>query len=457
VVDFRDKNSFDVVWSEVFCVVERTFDFLESEGVKFDFNDPVFKRFVKNDVEICIRRLIGGETVEILDFVYFNNLDDGKEIIKDLERFKQVLDSEFHRKTLEKILISSNKGRPRFDVVLMFKIVVLQILYDYSDNGIVKWIKTPAFKWFLDYPEEYPSESTFWEFKEKLVDEEANFQIWQTHQLQLDFYGFGFKDDIREIAQDSKIVTTNQGDIRAPRGDEAKTRRSRDGTRTKKGNQWYFGYKLHQIIDLTHQLIRSFDVTTASVNDSQVTFSMLDKINYGDKGYVGFKSNSYPAYMLRKSNDPLTNEYRKQRNKRISSKRALVERPFSFLKHWNADQVKTTTIPRTKLRMLFACIIFNIKQTITLQKQGPKKNKKENKIIDYDLSVDISILNGEAQKRMELINRFKKKHKNSRKNRKINKYMHKKSKQHKKTDKNENPNLKTIKIKKLGHTFHKLQ
>jgi len=125
VVDFRDGGRFDVDWSEVFCVVERTFDFLENEGVKFDFNDPVVKRFVKNDVEMCIRRLIDGGAVEVLDFVYFNDLDDGKEVISDLERFKQVLDSEFHRKTLERILISSNKGRPRFDVVLMFKIVIL--------------------------------------------------------------------------------------------------------------------------------------------------------------------------------------------------------------------------------------------------------------------------------------------------------------------------------------------
>ena len=43
-------------------------------------------------------------------------------------------------------------------------------------------------------------------------------------------------------------------------------------------------------MDLTPQLIRSFDVTTASVNDNQMIFSMLDKIFYGDKGYVGFQS-----------------------------------------------------------------------------------------------------------------------------------------------------------------------
>ena len=40
------------------------------------------------------------------------------------------------------------------------------------------------------------------------------------------------------------------------RSDKAKTRRSRDGTKVKKGNKWFFGYKLHQIMDLTYQLIK---------------------------------------------------------------------------------------------------------------------------------------------------------------------------------------------------------
>jgi len=51
------------------------------------------------------------------------------------------------------------------------------------------------------------------------------------------FYGLGFTDDIHEIAQDSKRITSDQGDYSDPRSDKAKTRRSREGTRTKKENQ----------------------------------------------------------------------------------------------------------------------------------------------------------------------------------------------------------------------------
>jgi len=457
VDNFRDECCFDIDWSEIYLLVERSCDFIKKEGIKFDFNDPVIMRFVKMDIEINIHRLINGEIVDLMEFIHFNELDDGKEIIKDLERFKSALDFEIYREPLEKILCVSNEGRPPFDVVQMFKILFLQILYDHSDNGIIKWIKTPPFKWFLDYPEEYPSESTFWEFKEKINDNEILTNLWLKHQQQLNFYGFQFDDDIIEIAQDSKIITTNQGNYSAPRGDEAKTRRSRDGTRVKKGNKWFFGYKLHQIMDLTYQLIRSFDVTTASEHDSQKTFSMLNKVLYGDKGYVGIITDAYPAYMLKKSNDPLINEYRKQRNKRISRKRALVERPFSFLEYWKADHVKTTTIPRTKLRMLIACIIFNIKQTLTLQKQRKKQNKKKTEQINYDLNLDFSIITGQAEKRLQYINNIKKRHSLSRKNRKSKHLLYKKPTRNKKPDKREIPNLLTFHVEKLGHTFSKMQ
>ena len=36
--------------------------------------------------------------------------------------------------------------------------------------------------------------------------------------------------------------------------------------------------------------------TTASVHDSQITFYMLNKVLYSDKGYVGVESNAFPAY-----------------------------------------------------------------------------------------------------------------------------------------------------------------
>ncbi|MCC7553763.1 MAG: transposase [Methanobacteriaceae archaeon] len=71
------------------------------------------------------------------------------------------------------------------------------------------------------------------------------------------------------FAQDSTIIKTNQGKtilpllVKKQKHEEANMEHE-----SKKGNQWYFGYKYHQIIDLKDQLIRFFKLTTASVHDS---------------------------------------------------------------------------------------------------------------------------------------------------------------------------------------------
>ena len=74
-----------------------------------------------------------------------------------------------------------------------------------------------------------------------------------------------------------------------PRGKDAKTRRIKDRTWTKKGSTSHFGYKLHTIMDTEYQLIRRIETTTASLHDSQVDLSSKDEVVYRDQGYFGAK------------------------------------------------------------------------------------------------------------------------------------------------------------------------
>lgn len=82
------------------------------------------------------------------------------------------------------------------------------------------------------------------------------------------------------MIQDSTFIHSDPGHAKAdkPRRNEAKTRRSGDGTWTKKGNQSHFGYKLHSIIDRDYELIRRFKTTTALVHDSQVDLSKENEV-----------------------------------------------------------------------------------------------------------------------------------------------------------------------------------
>jgi len=61
---------------------------------------------------------------------------------------------------------------------------------------------------------------------------------------------------------------------------------------TKKGNQWYFGMKVHAGVDKDSGLIHSVVVTAANVHDLTAAADLLhgeEKVVYADAGYQGIQ------------------------------------------------------------------------------------------------------------------------------------------------------------------------
>jgi len=111
---------------------------------------------------------------------------------------------------------------------------------------------------------------------------------------------------------------------------------------TKKGNQWYFGMKVHIGVDSASGLVHSASITAANVHDSQQLPNLLhgkETRMYGDSAYRNQKEvlkqiapnakdfTNKRAYR----NRPLT-DADKQTNRRKSSVRAKVEHVFRPLK-----------------------------------------------------------------------------------------------------------------------------
>jgi IS5 family transposase len=145
------------------------------------------------------------------------------------------------------------------------------------------------------------------------------------------------------------------------------TRRSRDGTWTKKLRKAYFGYKLHLKTDLRHGLIRAIRTTTASVHDSQVDLSRKGEVVYRDRGYFGVGAKGYDATMRRGTRAGPIDVFDRMRNARIGRKRSPIERAFAVIKRvFRAGHVLVTTVPRVKVKMLFSCLCFNLMQMLTL-------------------------------------------------------------------------------------------
>jgi len=254
-------------------------------------------------------------------------------------------------------------GRPNLDPVLMVKLLVLQAWYGLSDPELERQASIRIdFMHFLGYPEKAPDYSTVWRFRERLAETGRDRLVWAELQRQLDAKGLKVR---KGVVQDATFITADPGHARAdkPRGDEAQTRRSRDGTWTKKGSRSYYGYKLHMKMDLDHGLIRDLETTPANVHDSRVDLSWPGEVVYRDKGYQGAVPRGWDATMRRGARGHPLCIWDRLRNRRISRKRCPGERPFAVIKRvFGSGHVLVTSLPRVRVRMVFACLCFNLVQ-----------------------------------------------------------------------------------------------
>jgi transposase len=97
-----------------------------------------------------------------------------------LERLASVVDFELFREDLERALRRSERakgGRPPYDAVLMFKVLVLQTLYTLSDDQTEYQLRDRlSFMRFvgLGLHEPVPDAKTIWLFREHLVGPEPS-------------------------------------------------------------------------------------------------------------------------------------------------------------------------------------------------------------------------------------------------------------------------------------------
>jgi len=274
----------------------------------------------------------------------------------DWKRFTPIIQPIYNNK-------GPSGGRPNLEPVLMVKLLVLQAWYGLSDPELERQASIRIdFMHFLGYPEKAPDYSTVWRFRERLAETGRDRLVWAELQRQLDAKGLKVR---KGVVQDATFITADPGHARAdkPRGDEAQTRRSRDGTWTKKGSKSYYGYKLHMKMDLDHGLIRDLETTPANVHDSRVDLSWPGEVVYRDKGYQGAVPRGWDATMRRGARGHPLSIWDRLRNRRISRKRCPGERPFAVIKRvFGSGHVLVTSLPRVRVRMVFACLCFNLVQ-----------------------------------------------------------------------------------------------
>jgi IS5 family transposase len=217
-----------------------------------------------------------------------------------LVRLGEMIEWEAFRASLERVDQKPRKskaGRKRHDVILMFKLLILQQLYNISDDELEYQVNDRlSFMRFLglDIGDTVPDATSVWLFRKQLRELGLIESLFEQFDGYLRNHGYQAKGGqivdatlIPVPKQHNRKEDTEQleqGEIPTGWTEHPKRfeQRDLDARWTKKHGKSYFGYKSHISIDGEHGFIRRYAVTDASVHDSQVLGQLLDDESESD-------------------------------------------------------------------------------------------------------------------------------------------------------------------------------
>lgn len=311
--------------------------------------------------------------------------------------------------SVEEILLShyivgkSTEGADAYPPLLLFKCMLIQ-----------KWFKIPSdpeletqindrisFKKFLKLSLDTPSPdySTFSRFRNRLSKEamdQINSEILRQFEKQGITINEGIAIDARIVKSASRPLSNDElNKIRDHKntpegkldknGKPAKFSRDIESDWTVKNDTPYFGLKEHASVDVNHGFILATTLSKASVNDtnylsyctiySRHTSQPIKKV-YADKGYHGKPNREFlslnnieDGIMRKNTTTAKLTEFEKNRNKKISKVRYIVEQYFG-LSHLqdNGQRARFTTIAKNKFDCWMRQAAYNIQKGIKIKK-----------------------------------------------------------------------------------------
>ena len=287
----------------------------------------------------------------------------------------------------------SNAGAKPIDVVLMFKVLVLQQLHNLSDDRIEYQIRDRlSFMRFLglQLEDRVPDAKTVWLFRERIKHAGLIDALFLRFHEQLAAQGYvarkGQMIDATfvEVPRQRNSRDENEKVKAGETPDEWQTPQAKaklrqkdvDARWTKKNNESHYGYKNHINADQTDKLIQRFEVTDAAVHDSQAFDMVLDEAAqedgskravYADSAYRSQERESQLAAAGIASeicekgvrDRPLT-ELQKAMNTVKSKVRSRVEHIFGAQAQMGGHIVRTIGYLRARLKIGMMNLVYNM-------------------------------------------------------------------------------------------------
>ncbi|RPI80158.1 MAG: IS5 family transposase, partial [Desulfobacteraceae bacterium] len=291
----------------------------------------------------------------------------------------------------------NNAGAKPYDVVMMFKIMILQHLHNLSDAQTqYQLVDRFSFRRFIGIGTEdtVPDEKTIWLFRETLTQKETVEKLFDLFDRFLNEAGYSAKKGMiidasfvevprqRNTKEENQLIKQGQTPAKWEKKEAKLRQKDLDARWTKKNNETHFGYKNHINVDVKHKLIRKFETTPANVHDSQKVKSLIDKDNsrqaiWADSAYRSdkiskwLKKKEIKNHIHRKGyrNRPLT-DFQQALNRKKSSIRARVEHAFGRIDCFIGRWIRSVGQLRANTKIGLINLVYNMTRFTYLVKHA---------------------------------------------------------------------------------------
>lgn len=308
-----------------------------------------------------------------------------------LEQLDQVINWKIFMPLIEKAFRRERKspaGRKPYNKLMMFKVLIIQTLYNLSDGQTEYQIRDRlSFTRFLklDLLSEVPDEKTIWLYREVLSKGGVLEKLFERFENYLENHGYAA--ELGSIIDASIVEAPRQrnsrdenraikeGKIPESMKSEENSYRQKDveARWTKKNNETYYGYKNHINVDTKNKLIRKYRVTSASAPDIRELKNLLNPHNdynrvWADSAYYSseieqlLKEQGYISRIIKKHPKKYPKWSAQDReNKRRARIRKRIEHVFGFMTNsMNKMFIRTIGLARAKAKISLMNLVYNL-------------------------------------------------------------------------------------------------
>lgn len=316
---------------------------------------------------------------------------------RGFEGLDKYIDFEEFRPYLVRLCKYKGKGRPRYDEVKMFKILLMQQQNNLSDEAMEDMLyDSLSYQRFvgIGMADNIPDARTIWLFRQRLgargikllfakfnrMMKEAGLEYSRSTLIDATY----FETPRQHFTSNEKEVIRQTGKVPEDWSEMKKVHKDLEAQTAKKRSTTYHGYKGNVAVNARNKMVTAYIITNARRHDNKTCANLVDEeceYVYADSGYMGnpleekLRKKGVKARIMRHrvKNQKELSEQDKRRNKRISRLRCRVEHIFGAVEKMEGKLVRYIGKARCSAKVGLQMLYYNMKRFAYLVKENPPK------------------------------------------------------------------------------------